>query len=77
MTATAFCSAIQARRAPLSPVQIRGAIGEPRLDGAHRDRGEQRDGLGRVTGPARGQREAEQVAEAVRETVPLAGEATP
>ena len=58
-------------------VAVVSAIGEDRLDRDHGDRAEQRDGLGRVTRLPRGQRDAERVAEAVRETVQLAGEATP
>jgi hypothetical protein len=58
-------------------VAVISAIGEHRLDRSHRDRGKQGYGFGRVTGLARRQREAEWVAEAVREAVQLAGEPAP
>lgn len=54
-------------------VAVIGAIGEHRLDDGHGDRVEQGDGLGRVAGLARGQREAERVAEAVAQSAQLAG----
>ena len=54
-------------------IAVIGAIGEYGRDGDHRDRGEQGDGLGRVTRLACGQGEAERVAEAVGEPVQLAG----
>ncbi len=60
----------------LSQPGICGAIGEHRLHGGHGDRAEQGDGLARRPLP-RGQGEAERVAEAVRETVQLAGESAP
>jgi len=55
-------------------VAVVGAIGEHRLDGEHLHRAEQGKGCGRVTRPARGQREAKRVAEAVGEAVELRGE---
>lgn len=58
-------------------VAVISAIGEHGRDGAHRERFEQRDGLGRITGLACGQREAERVAETVGEPVKLAGEPAP
>jgi hypothetical protein len=58
-------------------VAVVSSIGEHRLDGAHRDRAEQGYGRGRVARLARCQGEPQRVAEAVRETVQLAGEPTP
>jgi len=58
-------------------VAVIGAVGEDRLDGGHRDRAEQGDGLGRIAGLACGEREAERVAETVGQAVQLAGEPAP
>lgn len=58
-------------------IAVISAIAEHGLDGDHRDRAEQGDGLGRVIRLARGQSEAQRVAEAVGEPVQLAEVSAP